>query len=115
LASVTCAARGVGRAIPFRLAVDGFDAAINDTPSASPFAEAVKEIEAIGERSAAIFAGVSVKGASTEYGTVVLGSLDAVHLEVKNPKLHYDALKDYTDRLCSISMKSVLLCYKYTA
>ena len=59
-ALVTGAAQGIGRAITFRLAKDGFNIAVNDIETNSSKLNKVKqEIEGIGRKSVAIIADVS--------------------------------------------------------
>lgn len=63
VAIVTGAARGIGRAIAFRLANDGYDLAINDLPSNQIQLEGVSSeiVEQIGRRAIVIPGDVSVE------------------------------------------------------
>jgi meso-butanediol dehydrogenase / (S,S)-butanediol dehydrogenase / diacetyl reductase len=81
VALVTGAARGIGRAIALRLAVDGLDVAVNDLPNSSELDDVVREIESKGRRSLAVPADVSLEeGVEKIIQKVVqrLGSLDVV-------------------------------------
>jgi meso-butanediol dehydrogenase / (S,S)-butanediol dehydrogenase / diacetyl reductase len=81
VALVTGAARGIGRAIALRLAVDGLDVAVNDLPNSSELDDVVREIESKGRRSLAVPADVSLEeGVEKIIQQVVqrLGSLDVV-------------------------------------
>ena len=60
-ALVTGAARGIGRAIAFRLARDGFNVAVNDVAeNSSPLNKVQAEIRSLGRKSIAVIGDVSV-------------------------------------------------------
>ena len=79
-ALVTGAAQGLGRAIAFRLAKDGFNVAVNDIEANSSELQKIQqEIEEIGRKSIAIIADVSIYQQVEEMMQDVvqkLGSLD---------------------------------------
>ncbi|CAF2919901.1 unnamed protein product [Rotaria sp. Silwood2] len=120
-ALVTGASRGIGRAIALRLARDGFNVAVNSTSSSKLELNCVrKEIEAIGRKSLAITANVSVdKEVETMVQHVVkeLGSLDVMvaNAGISQIKPLIDVTSEEWDKIFATNMRGLFLCYKEAA
>ena len=81
VALVTGAARGIGRAIALRLASDGIDVAVNDIDTSGALQKVAEDIQALGGRSVAIVADITVEEQVERLIRDVaqkLGSLDIV-------------------------------------
>ncbi|UJR12284.1 hypothetical protein I4U23_016461 [Adineta vaga] len=120
-ALVTGAARGLGRAIALRLAKDGFDVAVNDIEvNTSDLQKVQQDIEAMGRKSIAIIADVSISEKVEEMmqdAVKKLGSLDVViaNAGICIVKSLLETTVDEWDRLFSVNMRGVFLCYKEAA
>jgi meso-butanediol dehydrogenase/(S,S)-butanediol dehydrogenase/diacetyl reductase len=121
VALVTGGARGIGRGIGLRLASDGLDVVVADLPSMRSEADAVVgEIRATGRRGAAIDVDVSDASqvdAMIDATARELGRLDVM---VANAGIaHVAPLLELSpeefDRLMSINLRGVFLCYTAAA
>ncbi|KAJ7100804.1 hypothetical protein B0H15DRAFT_1018107 [Mycena belliarum] len=119
IALVTGAARGIGKAIALRLADDGFDVAVNDTPgNADSLSKVVDEISAKGRKSSAHVADVSVEGevkAMVEEVARAHGGLDVMvaNAGVCHVGPFSDTSADAFDRIMAVNARGTFLCYKY--
>ncbi|CAF4241086.1 unnamed protein product, partial [Rotaria sordida] len=120
-ALITGAAQGIGRAIAFRLAKDGFNVAVNDIEKNSSKLNQVKqEIENIGRKSVAIIADVSQDKQVQSMMSNVREKLDSLNVVVANagicqikPMIKISA--DDWDKIFAINMRGVFLCYREAA
>ncbi|KAL5421385.1 hypothetical protein PMIN04_005624 [Paraphaeosphaeria minitans] len=120
-AIITGSARGIGKAIAFRLAQDGYDICVNDIPSNQSEADAVaKEIKSMGRNAIAVAADVSnlsevqrlVQTSADELGPLDTMVANAGIAQVK-------ALLDLTEqdlkRMFDINVFGVFNCYTTAA
>ncbi|KAL6297959.1 NAD-binding protein [Sparassis latifolia] len=121
IAVVTGASRGIGEAIALRLADDGFDVAVNDIPAmAESLKAAVEKIRQKGRRSLAVTGDVSNENdVKTVVDKVVetLGGLDVMVANAGTCLLKpvvETSIEEY-DRVMSVNVKGVFLCFKYAA
>ncbi|EMD34709.1 hypothetical protein CERSUDRAFT_116897 [Gelatoporia subvermispora B] len=121
VALVTGAAQGIGRAIALRLAADGLDVAVNDIPSnVGELHKLVEELREYGRLAVAIVADVAkeeevkamVKRAVDELGELNVMVANAGIAAVTNV---VDMDVDVWDRILSVNLRGVMLCYKYAA
>ncbi|TCD65284.1 hypothetical protein EIP91_002846 [Steccherinum ochraceum] len=121
VAVVTGAARGIGRAIALRLADDGFDVAVNDISSSKSALEDVKNlIESKGKNAIAVTGDVSVEADVENLiaETVkVLGGIDVMvaNAGVASGGKFLDLDISSFDRVISINLRGVMLCYLLAA
>lgn len=121
VALVTGAARGIGRGIALRLAADGHDVAVNDLDSMKGELDAVaEEIKSAGVKSAAVVADVSDKGEVDGMVEAVAGELGSLDIMVANAgiaqvKAILDVSPEDLDRMYSVNIKGVVLCYQAAA
>jgi len=120
-AIVTGGAEGIGRAIALRLSRDGFDVAILDLPSSEAKVQSVvEEIENSGKRALKILGDVSVEAdvkAAVEQVVATWGGLDVMIANAGislNKPFHEMTVEDF-DRLVSVNLKGVFICYKHAA
>lgn len=120
-ALVTGAARGIGRAIALRLAADGLDVAVNDVEAnREQLAGVAEEIASTGRRSAVTVADVSdadavqsmIDRVASEFGKLDVMVANAGIADVK-PLL--ETTPEDFDRLMSINLRGVYLCYTAAA
>ncbi|KAF9554546.1 acetoin reductase family protein [Agrocybe pediades] len=121
VAIVTGASRGIGRAIAFRLASDGYDVSLNDLPSAqSNLEEVASAIDGAGRRAFVRTGDVSKEGdvkRLVEETVERLGSLDVM---VANAGFCF--MKPFNqisieewDKIFSVNVRGVFLSYKYAS
>jgi 3-oxoacyl-[acyl-carrier protein] reductase len=91
-ALVTGAGRGIGRAIALELAANGCDVAVNYAHSADAALDAVKQIEALGVKAAAVKADVTKKDEVTAMFREVSEKLAPVQILVCNAGITRDNL-----------------------
>ncbi|KAI0318618.1 hypothetical protein OF83DRAFT_930305 [Amylostereum chailletii] len=121
VAIVTGAAQSIGRAIALRLAEDGLDVAVNDLPARQPeLASLVAEIEAKGRRSCALIADVSDQRQVEEMVAGAVKELGKLDVMVANAGvIGHGSVLDVTiegyERILSVNVRGVLLCYKHAA
>jgi len=121
VAVVTGGARGIGRGIALRLADDGLDVAIADLPSMHDEAEAVAdEIRERGQRSLAVDVDVADAGQVDGMVASVAGELGSLDVMVANAGIAQvapllDVSPEDFDRLMSVNLRGVFLCYNAAA
>jgi meso-butanediol dehydrogenase/(S,S)-butanediol dehydrogenase/diacetyl reductase len=121
VALITGGARGIGRGIALRLAADGLDVAVADLPAMRADAEGVAdEIRALGRRSAVIDADVSDAAQVDSMVAQTVQELGKLDVMVANAGVAQVApLLDITpedfDKLMSINLRGVFLCYNAAA
>ncbi|MEA2227286.1 MAG: meso-butanediol dehydrogenase / (S,S)-butanediol dehydrogenase / diacetyl reductase [Solirubrobacteraceae bacterium] len=121
VAIVTGGARGIGRGIALRLADDGIDIALADLPSMRSESEGVAdEVRALGRRAAVVDVDVSDPGQVDAMVRSVVDDLGGLDVMVANAGIAQVApLLDVTpedfDRLMSINLRGVFLCYTAAA
>jgi len=121
VALVTGSAQGIGRGIALRLADDGFDIAVNDISANKPnLASLAEEIRSKGRKALEVVADVSVEDevkGMVESAVKELGGLDVMVANagvfVWKPIVE-TSVEDW-DRVYSINVRGVFLCYKYAA
>jgi meso-butanediol dehydrogenase / (S,S)-butanediol dehydrogenase / diacetyl reductase len=121
VALVTGAARGIGRGIALRLASDGLDVAVNDLEANGDELEEVAEsVRGTGQHALAVTADVSDPGeVEGMVGRVAdeLGRLDVMvaNAGIAQVKPLLEVTPEEFDRLMSINLRGVFLCYQATA
>jgi len=121
VAFVTGAAQGLGLSIALRLAEDGFDVAVNDIPSkTTQLQDVVSQIEGKGKRAMALPGDVAKDDDVKDMISRVVETLGGIDVMVANAgiALHKTFLETSTeewDRIMSINLRGVMLCYKYAA
>ncbi|PCH44835.1 NAD(P)-binding protein [Wolfiporia cocos MD-104 SS10] len=121
-AIVTGAAKGIGRAIAFRLADDGLQVAVNDKRSErAPLLEMVAEIESKGGQAMAMTADVSIEEevrAMTAEVARQLGGLDVMvaNAGVAGPLTPLvDCPVQGWEEIMAVNLRGVMLSYKHAA
>jgi len=121
VALVTGAARGIGKGIALRLAQDGLDVAVNDLEASSRDLEGVaEEIRQAGRRSTTVTADVSdpdeVEGMVRRVAED-LGRLDVMvaNAGIAQVKALLDVTPEDFDRMMSVNVRGVFLCYQAAA
>jgi meso-butanediol dehydrogenase/(S,S)-butanediol dehydrogenase/diacetyl reductase len=118
---VTGVARGIGRGIALRLAVDGLDVAVNDIGANADQLEGVaEEIRGTGRRAAAVVADVSDPGEVEGMVRRVadeLGSLDVMvaNAGIAQVKPLLEVTPEDFDNLMAVNLRGVFLCYQEAA
>ncbi|TFK49874.1 NAD(P)-binding protein [Heliocybe sulcata] len=121
VAIVTGSAQGIGRGIALKLAEDGFDVAVNDIPpQKARLDEVVKEIEAKGRRAVAVTADVSSETDVKAMVETVVRELGGLDVMVANAGIaRYSSILETSvedwDKINSINLRGVFLCYKHAA
>jgi meso-butanediol dehydrogenase/(S,S)-butanediol dehydrogenase/diacetyl reductase len=121
IALVTGVARGIGRGIALRLAVDGLDVAVNDIGANADQLEGVaEEIRGTGRRAAAVVADVSNPGEVEGMVRRVadeLGSLDVMvaNAGIAQVKPLLEVTPEDFDNLMAVNLRGVFLCYQEAA
>ncbi|KAF8586098.1 NAD-binding protein [Ramaria rubella] len=122
-AVVTGAAQGIGRAIALQLAQDGFEVALNDLPSNSVAIDSLtQEIKRKGRKTIAVLGDVSQATVVQDLVDQTVSELGDLHVMVANAGVFtsigaklVDVPLEAWERLLSINMTGVFLCYKYAA
>ncbi|KAF8839044.1 NAD(P)-binding protein [Paxillus ammoniavirescens] len=121
IALITGSAQGLGRGIALRLAKDGYDIALNDTPSKyNQLRGLADDIDKSGRKALVLPADVTVeeqvKGMVQEVSTK-LGGLDVMVANagvVQVSPLLSTELEDW-ERVMAVNTRGPFLCYKYAA
>ncbi|KAI0292012.1 NAD-binding protein [Russula brevipes] len=120
VALVTGGARGIGRAIAFRLADDGYDVAVNDLPGTPELEEVVKSIEGKGRRALAAPGDVSEESAVADMVQRTVSALGSLDIMVANaaalvlePFLETSVAS--FDMQMAVNARGTMLCYQYAA
>ena len=117
VALVTGASRGIGRAIALALAEAGADVAVNYRERAAEALSVVTDIQALGRRSVAIKADVSVSAEVTDMVQRIAGELGPIDVLVNNAGLAIirgidDLTEEEFDTTIAVNLKSAFLCTK---
>ncbi|ESK93374.1 acetoin reductase [Moniliophthora roreri MCA 2997] len=125
IALVTGAGQGIGRAIAYRLARDGYSVAINDIPTNSKRASTtLKELQQItqpkGGQASLHFGDVTNEKQVQKMIDEVVKEHSSLDVMVANAGiLYYSPLLDtpveIVDKIMSVNFRGVFLCYKYAA
>lgn len=116
-AIVTGASRGIGRAIAFKLAQDGFNVVVNYSGSQERAEAVAKEIESFGVKALAVQANVSDADAVKALVDTTLDTFGSIDVLVNNAGITRDNLimrmkeQDWDD-VIDTNLKSVFLCTK---
>ncbi|KAF1968509.1 acetoin dehydrogenase-like protein [Bimuria novae-zelandiae CBS 107.79] len=120
-AIVTGSARGIGKAIAFRLARDGYDVCVNDISANQSEAEAVaKEIKSMGRNAIAVTADVSKLQEVQNLVETSVNELGPLNTMVANAGIaQVKALLDLTEqdlkRMFDVNVFGVFNCYTTAA
>ncbi|KAG1789033.1 uncharacterized protein HD556DRAFT_1447305 [Suillus plorans] len=119
-AIVTGASRGIGRAIAFRLADDGFDIALNDIATKSTELDVVaSDINGKGRRTIVVPADVSVEDEVKDMIATTVRVLGGVDMIANAGIITFgnvlDADVESFDATFSVNVRGTLLCYKHAA
>jgi 3-oxoacyl-[acyl-carrier protein] reductase len=117
IALVTGASRGIGRAIAFQLAADGFAVVVNYASSSAKADAVVSEIEAAGGSALAVQADVSDPDAVASMFRTVADEIGPVSVLVNNAGITDDGLvlrmtPKQWDNVVNTNLRSVFLCTK---
>ena len=121
VALVTGAARGIGKGIALRLADDGLDVAVNDIEANGDELDGVaEEIRDKGRRTVAITADVSEPDEVQGMVRRVADELGQLDVMVANAGIAQvipllDLAPEDWDRMMSINLRGVFLCYQAAA
>jgi meso-butanediol dehydrogenase/(S,S)-butanediol dehydrogenase/diacetyl reductase len=121
VALVTGAGQGIGRAIALRLAVDGFDVAVNDIEkSAARLESLVAEIATLGRRAVAAPADVSLADQVHRMVSTTASALGRLDVAVANAGVArveklIDVPVESWDRIFSVNARGVFLTYQAAA
>lgn len=121
VALVTGGARGIGRAVALRLAEMGADVALNDLPSAEPYAlEAVEAVRALGVEATFEPADVCDEEAVKEMVAAVERALGPISMVVNNAGITRDGMfvrmsQEDWDAVLNVSLRGSFLVSKVVA
>lgn len=116
-ALVTGSARGIGKSIALRLALDGYNVCINDVAAhAKACDEVVREIQAMGRKACTATADVSKKGEVRDMIQKSVDELGPLHTMVANAgitqvKSLLDVGEDEFERMLAVNLTGVHNCY----
>ncbi|PSR80319.1 hypothetical protein BD289DRAFT_462577 [Coniella lustricola] len=118
---VTGAARGIGRAIALRLAVDGYNVCVNDIAANKDACDkVVEEIQALGRKSCSALADVSKRGQVKDMVQQSVQELGPLHTMIANAGIaQVKRLLDLTEQdfaqMLAVNLTGVHNCYAEAA
>ncbi len=115
IAVVTGGARGIGKAIAFRLARDGFSLVINDVGSQEELNKTAEEIKSLGREAVGVLADISDVNQVKELFKQAVRSFGTVHVLVNNAGIARDNLlirisDEEWDETLRVNLTGTFLC-----